>query len=187
MSIPNSQKANSQDVAAERPCIRSRQMVRAVLFDLDDTLFDHLHAARTALEAVQRCYACFGGLAFDALEAAHARFLEALHGDVVAGRRDLDDARRERFRRLFETAGVRAGDDLAAGAAATYRTRYLAARRAVDGAAALLPLVRARARVGVVSNNLLEEQADKLRFCGLESSVDALIVSEAAGVAKPDP
>jgi putative hydrolase of the HAD superfamily len=162
-------------------------MVRAVFFDLDDTLFDHHHCARTALQAVQSCHSCFSTMTLSELEAAHSRFLEELHQDVIAGRRRLDDARRERFRRLFGAAGVEADDRLADHTAAAYRERYRAVRKAVHGAPALLPLVRERALVGVISNNLLEEQQEKLRFCGLASSVDALVVSEEAGVAKPDP
>ncbi|MGH9371872.1 MAG: HAD family hydrolase, partial [Vicinamibacterales bacterium] len=50
-----------------------------------------------------------------------------------------------------------------------------------------LRLVRERARVGIVSNNLLDEQQDKLRHCGLHALVDELVVSEEAGVSKPDP
>jgi putative hydrolase of the HAD superfamily len=38
-----------------------------------------------------------------------------------------------------------------------------------------------------VSNNLLEEQQEKLQICGLDVFVDALIVSEEAQVSKPDP
>jgi HAD superfamily hydrolase (TIGR01509 family) len=47
--------------------------------------------------------------------------------------------------------------------------------------------VKARARVGIVTNNLLEEQQDKLRQCRLDDYVDELVVSEKAGVSKPDP
>ena len=162
-------------------------MVRVVLFDLDDTLFDHHHGARAALEAVQRSHACFRALPFDEMERCHARFLEALHKDVMAGRVALDDARRERFRRLFGAAGVEAGDELVAEAASMYRANYISARRAVAGALELVPLVRRRARVGIVTNNLLEEQQEKLRHLGLDSCVDALVVSEEAGVSKPDP
>jgi putative hydrolase of the HAD superfamily len=162
-------------------------MVKAVLFDLDDTLFDHDACARDALEAVQACHPSLGAIAFPSLERTHAQFLEQLHEDVVFGRMALDDARRERFRRLFDAAGVQAGSDLVERAAVAYRERYLAARRAISGAATLLPLIKARARVGIVSNNLLEEQKDKLRCCGLDRLIDALIVSEEAGVSKPDP
>jgi FMN phosphatase YigB (HAD superfamily) len=41
--------------------------------------------------------------------------------------------------------------------------------------------------VVIVSNNLLEEQQEKLRQCGLEQYVDLLVVSSEAGVSKPDP
>jgi len=162
-------------------------MVSAVLFDLDDTLFDHRGCARDALEAVRTSHACFREMAFAKLERAHAQLLEELHHDVMTGRVSLEAARNERFRRLFAAAGVTAVDDLARRAAATYRARYAEARRAVAGAADVLRLVRARARIGIVSNNLLEEQREKLRVCGLDGFVDALVVSEEAGVSKPDP
>jgi putative hydrolase of the HAD superfamily len=105
----------------------------------------------------------------------------------MLGRLAPDDARRERFRRLFGAAGVTAGDDLVDLAATTYRDRYREARRTVQGVTVLLPLVKARGRVGVVSNNLLAEQREKITVCGLDAFVDALVVSEEAGVAKPDP
>jgi len=162
-------------------------MIKAVLFDLDDTLFDHQHCARTALEDVRSSHECFAPMTADALARAHAGILEELHQQVMVGRLDLDVARTERFRRLFATAGVDAPDSLALSAAATYRHRYLAERRASRGAAALLKKVRERARVGIVSNNLLEEQQDKLRCCDLDQYVDALVVSEETGMSKPDP
>lgn len=161
--------------------------MRAVLFDLDDTLFDHQYSTRAALEAVRGCHDCFRAVAFDELDRTHARFLEELHHDVTFGRIALDDARRERFRRLFEAMGVAADASLTAMAAAAYRERYQTVRRAIDGAGALLTRIRSRARVGIVSNNLLEEQAEKLRHCGLDRFIDTLVVSGEAGVSKPDP
>jgi HAD superfamily hydrolase (TIGR01509 family) len=104
---------------------------------------------------------------------------------VVFGRVPLELARVERFRRLLGAAGVPSGDDLAGAVASTYRDTYRAARRAVAGAPALLAAVKRRAVVGVVSNNLLDEQQAKLRTCGLEAFVDALVVSGEAGVSKP--
>lgn len=161
-------------------------MVRAVLFDLDDTLFDHRHCAREALAGIRAAHACFSGVDLEALERQHAGILEELHLDVLAGRLDLDAARIERFRRLFAAAGIEPDADLAARTAAAYRQGYLASRREVAGAAALLTAVRQHAQVVIVSNNLLEEQRAKLRECGLELFVDVLVVSEEVGVSKPD-
>jgi putative hydrolase of the HAD superfamily len=160
-------------------------MLRAILFDLDDTLFDHRRCARHALAAVHRRHACFAGFGFEEFERAHAEHLEALHVKVLAGETHIDAARVERFRRLLAAAG---GDEReAAAAAATYRACYVAAREAVPGARALLASLRPHARIGIVSNNLLAEQREKMEQCGLDEHVDALIVSEEAGMSKPDP
>jgi len=40
--------------------------------------------------------------------------------------------------------------------------------------------------VAVVSNNLIDEQREKLKCCGLVPFVDCLVVSEEVGVAKPE-
>jgi putative hydrolase of the HAD superfamily len=70
--------------------------------------------------------------------------------------------------------------------ASIYREGYMSARRALDGAADLLLAVRRQARIGIVTNNLLEEQRDKLDYCGLAAFVDVLIASEDVGVSKPE-
>ena len=162
-------------------------MIKAVLFDLDDTLFDHRGCAREALSAVQSYHDRFRSIPFDALERAHARYLEELHADVMLGRMPLERARVERFRRLLASMDVPSADGLAARIAMTYRDAYRTARRAIAGASALLAAVKTHARIGIVSNNLLEEQQEKLRTCGLDEFVDALVVSEEAGSSKPDP
>jgi HAD superfamily hydrolase (TIGR01549 family) len=162
-------------------------MVRAVLFDLDDTLFDHRGCSQDALAAVQQCHARLGAMPLGQLEQVHAALLEQLHGDVMLGRVPLEDARRERFRRLLVAAGATPDEDLVALTAATYRDRYREVRRAVRGAGALLGALAARVRIGIVSNNLFDEQQEKLRVCGLDPFVHALVVSERVGVSKPDP
>lgn len=161
--------------------------VNAVLFDLDDTLFDHQHCARTALLGIRDLHPALMAIEAARLEAAHSEILEELHLEVVAGRVGIDAARIERFRRLYRHAGLEPDGDLPERTALTYRDRYIQARTEVRGATRLLAAVRERARVVIVSNNLLVEQQAKLRHCGLDRHVDVLVVSEEAGVSKPDP
>ena len=66
---------------------------RAVLFDLDDTLFDHRGASRAALTDVHRLHAAH--VDFAAFEQQHSHELEVMHLEVLAGRMSIDDARRE--------------------------------------------------------------------------------------------
>jgi YjjG family noncanonical pyrimidine nucleotidase len=159
-------------------------VIRAVLFDLDDTLFDHRRSARAALEEVHRRHAT---VEFAALEHHHGRYLEEMHVEVLAGRIGLDDARRERFRKVFLALGVTLDPAEVDSVASAYRTGYMTNRRALDGAAALLAALRSHARIVIVTNNLLDEQRDKLQHCGLAPLVDALVASGDVGVSKPDP
>ena len=160
---------------------------RAVLFDLDDTLFDHRGCSRDALASVQNSHHALGAMALDDLETAHSRVLEELHADVMLGRVPLEQARLERFRRLIAMSGGTPPDEAVARTAATYRDRYKEVRRAVRGARDLLQALSNRARIGIVSNNLFDEQREKLEHCGLAGFIDALVVSERVGVSKPDP
>lgn len=160
-------------------------MAPAVLFDLDDTLFDHRRSSRAALQAVHRVHAA--ALDFAEFERHHASYLEQMHVEVLAGRIGLDDARRERFRKVFLALGVTLDAQTTDAVASAYRTGYMTARRALSGAAALLTELRPRARIVIVTNNLLDEQQDKLDHCGLAGLVDALVASEDVGTAKPDP
>jgi putative hydrolase of the HAD superfamily len=161
--------------------------IRAVLFDLDDTLFDHLGCAREALSAIHQSQSYFHPVAFEEFEHTHANVLEELHQDVMVGRTTVDAARIERFRRLLESVGVADQGDIATELATLYRTTYRSRRRAVAGAARVMAAVKERARIGIVSNNVLDEQQEKLRVCSLDQFVDELVVSGEVGVPKPDP
>lgn len=162
-------------------------MVRAVLFDLDDTLFDHRGCSRLALGAVHAAHPKLRQMAFAEVERLHGTLLEELHQRVQVGDLSVDAAREERFRRLFAAAGLEEDEEAIAQVAQSYRDGYRQRRTPVAGARSLLRLVRSRARVGIVSNNLLAEQEAKLRHCNFSALVDVLVVSEETGVSKPDP
>jgi putative hydrolase of the HAD superfamily len=164
-----------------------RPPVRAVLSDLDDTLFDHRHATRQALVRVRDAAPALERWALDELEARHSEVLEALHLEVLAGRVPVDAARAERFRRLLVAAGSDRPVERAAEIAGRYRSAYEQSWQPVEGAAAFARAIR-EAGLGlvVVTNNVVHEQVRKLAHCGLTDLVDALVTSEEVGASKPD-
>ncbi|MBI2835729.1 MAG: HAD-IA family hydrolase [Acidobacteria bacterium] len=167
--------------------LERHRSTKAVLVDLDDTLFDHRYCSRRALEAVWRGHGCLQKSGVERLERQHRVVLEELHRGVLDGRWSIDEARLERFRRLFAAAGAPPSAEIVASAASLYRETYLRSRRPTPGAIALLERLRPAARVGIVTNNLVAEQTSKLEACGMGSLVDVLVASEEAGVTKPDP
>ena len=169
---------------------RSRERPRlppTILFDLDDTLFDHRFAARGALAHLRRHEPFLQRLPLARVAAEYFRTLEELHPEVLAGRLSKGAARAERFRRLAALAGESIGAQDSARLARAYREQYQRLRRAVPGAGPLLRRLHEESRIGIVTNNEVAEQEEKLRFIGLWPTVDALVISQAVGVSKPDP
>jgi HAD superfamily hydrolase (TIGR01549 family) len=156
-----------------------------VLVDLDDTLFDHTHSSVAGLLALQEKFAALRRLSLAELAKIHAHNLEVMHALVLAGELSVDDARFARFRALAADAGASSLD--VAELVVHYRDAYQRARRAVPGAHELLVALRGRAAVAVVTNNVVTEQVEKLAHLGMTDLVDVLVISEEAGVRKPDP
>ena len=160
--------------------------MRVVLFDLDDTLFDHQHCSRAGLVAVQATYARRIDRPLDELESAYHMLLEQWHEKVLDGSISIDEARVERFRSLLSAEQTIATDAESQAAARCYRGAYVAACRPVPGAIELLQRVGAERPIGVVTNHVVSEQVKKIATIGVGPFVDELVVSEEVGVAKPD-
>ncbi len=181
-------KCNWPKSSAWPETIHKRAPLKAALFDMDDTLFDHQHSSRQGLTAIQPSYLCLQQKTLQELERDHGQLILDLHTLVLQGIITLQEARTRRFQRLLARYGETISTEAAAVVAAHYREAYQSVRRPVPGALALLQALKERqVKIGIVTNNLAAEQQAKLRDCGLEPFTDALIVSEHIGVAKPHP
>ena len=161
---------------------------KAVLFDLDETLFDHRHSADAALGALQKLWPRLATIAVTELQVRHRRILDETHPRVLAGTLTKEDSRVLRMRLLLETAGISPSDSELQVSLGVIGPAYAASRRPIPGALAVLESLRRRGiRIGVVTNNHVDEQVDKLRACGLKTLVDALAISQETGFIKPDP
>lgn len=161
---------------------------RAVLIDLDDTLFDHRASARTALRAAAACDPGLARVAFDALESRHRTVLEDLHHRVLDGAMSVDEARTLRFQMLLEDQNEQVDAGRLERITAAYRAAYQSNWSCLAGARELVTELKRRSvLIAVVTNNLVSEQTAKLKRLELEPLVDALVVSEAVGAHKPDP
>ena len=154
---------------------RSRQVITAVLFDLDGTLYDRD-------EVVRR-------VAHEQYETFRERFGDLDRERLIARTLDLDDhgyARRaDVYRRLLDGARVDAA--LAPDLEAHFWDCYCRhCRQPQDTVATLDALKSAGKRLGVITNGPIDWQSRKLRTLGLEQYFDEVVISDAVGVAKPD-
>jgi 5'-nucleotidase len=160
---------------------------RVTLFDMDDTIFDHALTCRDALARLRRTHPPLRRRSVDALWTEYSRLLEEVHPDVVKGVLKPERARMERFQRLARFCGTSVSPEEAANWSLAYRAHYQSLRRLVPGARSFLQRLHRRTILGVVTNNQVAEQEEKVARFGLSGLLDFLIVSEGVGVSKPDP
>jgi HAD superfamily hydrolase (TIGR01662 family) len=163
--------------------------VDAVLFDLDDTLYDHRHARLAGLQALRQVEPALGRLPLARLDRTFERLLSDIHVSLVlTGKISLTESRWLRMTKFLEEYHIELSNRRIQELIDIRVEAYMRHRRPVPGAPALLRHLHASGTtVAVVTNNLRSEQEEKLRFMGLESLVDHLVCSEQVGVTKPDP
>jgi HAD superfamily hydrolase (TIGR01549 family) len=160
--------------------------LRAVLFDLDDTLYDHSHAIGAALREVAALAPALLKHGSQALFAEYDKALDDVHQRVLAGQLTFDQARTLRYERLLAWCGDDASDphQLARIQVAAYRRN----ERLVKHALPLLQALRDFGlKLGIVTNSVRDEQQAKLDRLGVASYFDDLTVSADHNIAKPDP
>lgn len=151
-------------------------MTKAVLFDLDETLLDRSTSLLAFLEDQHaRMHAVLGSTD---LAAWQARFLAldargSVHKSVV-------------YPTLLAEFGGHA--DAAPALLADYLENCCRHARPFDGMRELLLALRANGhRLGIVSNGETVFQQRHIAALGLDELVDAVLVSQAEGLRKPDP
>jgi len=164
-----------------------RSLPKAIFFDMDDTVFDHSMTCRRALGRLRASESRLRGQPLDSIWREYLRLLDAVQPDIFAGRITVSEARSERFRRLARFCGSEVSPSEAAELSRQYREFYQSLRRAVPGVRRVLERLQGRTVVGIVTNNEVPEQEEKLDFLGVRPLIDFMVVSQGVGVAKPDP
>lgn len=158
---------------------------RAIIFDLDDTLFDDAGCTLAGLNALAARHPVLAALPQAELFSRHAALLAALEGEVYAGRLSVEACRVRRLGQLLEEVGVVEVDGEAAAQLyhAVSRTHY----RPLPGALELVQALQARGvRLAVLTNYPRAVQTAKLAACGLTPYLTAAVTTSDAPP-KPDP
>lgn len=162
-------------------------MIKAIIFDLDDTLFDHSGSSKLALNELKNSFDCFANIPLEEIEKKHLELLEDIHAKkVLTGMLSVPEARIERMKGLFAMAGFYSDYHFYERTASFYKKCYESSWRAVPGTIELLNRLKGKYKIGIISNNLLEEQNRKISKCGFTGLYDEMVVSDEYKINKPD-
>ncbi|MGW1074635.1 HAD family hydrolase [Streptomyces sp. NPDC002537] len=159
--------------------------IRAVLWDVDDTLFDYTGSDRAgALRHIE----AEGLLSrYDSAEQALGLWravMEAQFARFLSGELDHQEHRRERARAFL---GAPMGDSEADAWFARYVSRYEAAWTLFPDALPALDALAPHVRQAVLSNAATTYQERKLRVLGARARFEDVMCADRIGRAKPDP
>lgn len=163
--------------------------MKAVLFDLDDTLLDYSGPAAACWESACRAVAGPRGIDHRALAAAIAEAGRWFWSDPERHRRervDMPGAWRKIAALALQRLGV-APDGLARALAEDFAARRRAAMRLFPDAVATLAALRDRGvALGLVTNGDAREQRHKIERHGLAPFFRAVVIEGEFGTGKPD-
>lgn len=155
-------------------------MIRNVLFDLDDTLFDFHKAEKIALT---KTLVHFGidpteeTLAlYSTINAAHWKRLEL--GEI-----SREEVKVGRYRELFKTIGVECNP---VKATAYYESMLAIGHYFMPGAPELLEELYRKYRLYIVSNGTAKVQEGRIGSSGIAKYMDGIFISQILGANKPD-
>ena len=155
-------------------------MIRNVLFDLDDTLFDFHKAEKIALT---KTLVHFGidpteeTLAlYSTINAAHWKRLEL--GEI-----SREEVKIGRYRELFKTIGVECDP---VKATAYYESMLAIGHYFMPGAPELLDELYGKYRLYIVSNGTAKVQEGRIGSSGIAKYMDGIFISQVLGANKPD-
>ncbi|GHJ36250.1 HAD family hydrolase [Streptomyces sp. TS71-3] len=161
--------------------------IRAVLWDVDDTLFDYAGADTTGMRAhlVAEGLLERYGSAEDALVLWRA-ITERHWARVAAGEVDFATQRRDRVREFLAVSLDALGDAEVDGWFDRYLTHFEAAWSLFPDAVPVLDALGGTYRHAVLSNSAARLQERKLRTLGVRDRFEALLCAVELGVSKPE-
>ncbi len=155
-------------------------MIRNVLFDLDDTLFDFGKAEGIALT---RALSSLDIPVTDELIARYGVINSECWGELERGILSLEEVKVERYARLFAERRIDVDPQKAT---AVYEHFLGIGHYYVDGAEESLRALHGKYRLYIASNGTASVQKGRLASAGIAPLFDDIFISEDIGYFKPD-
>ncbi len=158
--------------------------MKAILFDLDNTLYEYAPCHKAALDAAHRELSKTSDVSFDDFRSTHDRvrreIADELRGQAASRNRILF------FKRIVESFLDSAAVSVAIDLFDAYWKEFFATMRPADQAHQVLAKLSGDYPLALVTNHTTDIQLRKIRELEFEKYFVAIVTSEEAGSEKPD-
>jgi putative hydrolase of the HAD superfamily len=161
-------------------------MIRAVVFDVDGTLVDHLGAQRAGLEKLYSMLEEAQRVSVDEFVAIWQREADRYWEQYQAGKVTFVQQRLLRVKAVFDCLGGYASDETTMRVFQTYLAKYEGSWKLYDDVLPCLDSLDGY-RLAVLSNGDSGQQRRKLERTGIASCFESVVISGDLGVSKPHP
>jgi putative hydrolase of the HAD superfamily len=158
--------------------------IKAVLFDVDDTLFDRVLAQKVVCERImQQIPGVFSDLPPERILDA---FLESdrIYTEMFNAGAASEGSRDKRSRLFLQLLGL--DESHTTTISELYVRDYPTVKASVNGAIPVVRKLSRKFKIGVVSNGFTDVQYIKLETMGLRDLFACIVLSEEFGIRKPD-
>ena len=161
---------------------------KLVLFDLDNTLFDHQRSLRSAISIVQEAYPNLAEFTLEILITVYNVALQKAYDKYLAKEIMYIETDAMKVQLFFTQLGLPTPtDDEISQFRGVYKSAYRQNRRATKGSIETLVRLREMGyRLAIVTNGQMEDQEAKAEAIGVRQLVEHVFTSEEVGFSKPD-
>ena len=157
-----------------------------LIFDLDETIYDHQHSSKAGLIAVTNSFPLWNSKSIDELENLYFNDLHQNYLKVIDGHISNDDSHILRFQKLAKHFNLQFKANDFTEMINLYNYASKNTKRPIPDAPETIFQLKERGySIGLITNGSKDHQKQKIKFCGIQDHMDFALISEEVGIRKP--
>jgi putative hydrolase of the HAD superfamily len=164
--------------------------IDTILFDLDNTLFDHYYSLKNGISAIKNAYPQYlGNFDVNFLVETYNQSLEEAYQQYLDRQISYEEKDKRKIDIFFQKLGLPIpSSNIAKSIRSIYEESYQSDRRATPGSVETLVRLQENGyTLGILSNGQQKDQEIKAESIGVRILVEAVFTSEGLKAVKPDP
>ena len=160
--------------------------IKAVLFDLDDTLVNSAKAEYNAICEFKNIYNEFNQVENDDFAKLWNRVTREIYEKYLQGEISFQELRIERMKKLFNFYSISISDEEAKQKFKDYQNIYEKNWILFDDTKEVLEKLKSSYKLAILSNGDGKQQRKKIKYTGLNNYFSDIIISSEVGYSKPE-